>query len=254
MVGAGMRKLLLAVVVVLVVVAGALVVASVALHRTTVKRHAVPAGPVSTIVVKSGAGNVDLVPAGTRLEIRETQHYVLTKPKLEQTLAGGVLVISSTCDMKVLTCYADLRVTVPPGAAVTVDADSGDIDATGIGVRNARARSDSGDVRLEPAGRQQLASARTDSGDVDVVAAAARAIDARTDSGDVTVDARSRPQRVVARSDSGDVTVTVPPGAYAVDAKADSGDVKVEGITIDKRAPNSIQARTDSGDVSVRAG
>jgi DUF4097 and DUF4098 domain-containing protein YvlB len=248
-----MRKLLLAVVVLLVVVAGGLVVVSLAFDRTAVKTHLIK-GPVSAIVVKTGAGDVDLVPAGTQLEVRETQHYVLTKPKLEQTVAGGVLTIKSDCKTSFLTCYSDLRVTVPPGAAVTVEADSGDVDASDIGVRNARLRSASGDVRLKLVGRQQVASARTDSGDVDVVAAAARTIDAQSDSGDVTVDARANPHRAVARSDSGDVTVTVPRGAYAVDAKTDSGDVKVEGLTINEGAPDSIVARTDSGDVIVRAG
>jgi putative adhesin len=248
-----MRKLLLAVVVLLVVVAGGLVVVSVALDRTTVKVHTIK-GPVSAIVVKSGSGDVDLVPAATRLEIRETQHYVLTKPTLEQTVAGGVLTIKSDCNTKLLTCYADLQVTVPPGAAVTVEADSGDVDTTGIGARNARLHSGSGDVRLKLVGRQQLVSAHTDSGDVDVVTAAARTIDAQSDSGDVTVDAGGDPRRTVARSDSGDVTVTVPRGAYAVDAKTDSGDVKVDGITIDEHAPSSIQARTDSGDVTVHGG
>jgi DUF4097 and DUF4098 domain-containing protein YvlB len=233
MVAVGMRKLLLAVVVVLVAVTGAFVVAGVAFDRTTVERHAIAGGAISAIVVTSEAGDVQLVPAGTRMEIRETQHYVITKPRFEQTTDGGVLTIKSSCDTKVLTCYADLQVTVPPRAAVTVEAASGDVEATGIGVRDARLHSDSGDV--------------------DVVAAAAREIEARSDSGDVSVDARSSPLRVVARSDSGDVTVTVPRGAYAVDAKAGSGDVKVEGLAIDETAPNSIEARTDSGEVSVRA-
>jgi hypothetical protein len=248
-----MKKLLLAVVVLLAVVAGALAVVSVAFDRTTVKRHAIK-GPVSAIVVKSGAGDVDLVPAGARLEVRETQHYVLTKPKFEQAVAGGVLTIKSDCNTTFLRCYADLRVTVPPGATVTVEADSGDVDATGIGPRSARLHSGSGDVRLRLVGRQLLASAQTDSGDVDVVTAAALTIDAQSDSGDVTVDAGGSPRRTAARSDSGDVTVTVPPGAYAVDAKTNSGDVKVDGITIDKRAPSAIQARTDSGDVTVHGG
>jgi hypothetical protein len=249
-----MKKLLVAVVVLLVVVAGGLVLLNVAFEHTAVERHAAPAGVVREIVVRSGAGDVDLVPAGARLEVRETQHYVLAKPRLRQAVAGGVLTIESDCGARVFTCYADLRVTVPAATAVTAEADSGDVDASAIGARNARVHSDSGDVRLELAGRQQLAWAHTDSGDVDVIAAAARTIDAQSDSGDVTVDARGTARRVTARSDSGDITVTVPPGGYAVDATTDSGHVKVEGITIDERAPNAITAQTDSGDVTVRGG
>jgi hypothetical protein len=248
-----MRRLLLAVVVLLVVAAGALAVANVALDRTTVEQNTVT-GPVRAIVVTSGAGDVDLVPAGARLEVRETQHYLVRKPKLRQTVASGVLTLSSDCATLFLTCYADLRVAVPAGVEVTVHADSGDVDASAIGARSARMRSDSGDVGLGLVGHQQLAQARTSSGDVDVVVDDARAVDAQSDSGDVTVDAGAVPHRVVARTSSGDVTITVPRGTYAVDAKTDSGHVKVDELTLDDRAPNSIEARTDSGDVIVRAG
>jgi hypothetical protein len=249
-----MKKLLLVVVVLLVVAGGALAAADVAFVRKTVERHAVAAGPLRAIVVTSGSGDIELAPAGARVEVRETQHYVLTKPKLVQTVAGGVLVLSSDCGTPILTCYADLRVTVPAGVAVTAHADSGDVDATAIAARDARLRSDSGDVRLQLVGRQQRASAQTDSGDVAVSAEGAGAIEARSDSGDVTVDAATPPHSVVARTSSGDVTITLPPGEYAVAAKTDSGHVKVDGITLNDRAPNSIQARTDSGDVTVRAG
>jgi DUF4097 and DUF4098 domain-containing protein YvlB len=254
MVALGMKKLLLVVVVLLVVAAAALAVGNTAFERTRVERHAVAAGPLRAIAVTSGSGDIELAPAGARVEVRETQHYVLTKPKLQQTVAAGVLMVSSDCATTILTCYADLRVTVAAGVAVTAHADSGDVDATAIAVRDARLSSNSGDVRLELVGRQQRASAQTDSGDVAVSAEGASAIEARSDSGDVTVDTAAPPNRLVARTDSGDVTITVPPGEYAVDAKTDSGHVKVDGITLNDRAPNSIEALTDSGDVTVRAG
>jgi putative adhesin len=254
MVALGMRKLLLVVVVLLVVVGGAVAVADLVFVRKSVERHAVAAGPLRAIAVTSSSGDIELAPAGARVEVRQTQHYVLTKPKLQQTVAGGVLMLSSDCATPILTCYADLRVTVPSGVAVTAHTDSGDVDATAIAARDARLRSNSGDVRLELVGSQQGASAQTGSGDVAVSAEGASAIEARSDSGDVTVDTATPPHRVVARTNSGDVTITVPPGEYAVDAKTDSGHVKVDGITLNDRAPNSIEARTDSGDVTVRAG
>jgi hypothetical protein len=248
-----MGKLLLAVVVLLAVVAGGLAVVSVAFDRTAVRQHAV-AGPLRVIVVKSGAGDVSLVPAAGPLEVRETQHYVVTKPKLDLTLASGVLTLSSDCATPLFTCYADLRAPVPPGAEVTVNADSGDVDTTAVDARSVRLHSNSGDVRLGLVGHQQVARAQTNSGDVDVAADDARDIDAESNSGDVTVAARAVPHRVVARTDSGSVTITVPRGTYAVDAKTNSGNVKVDGITIDDHAPNSLEANTSSGDVTVRAG
>jgi hypothetical protein len=57
---------------------------------------------------------------------------------------------------------------------VTVEADSGDIAAEGIDVREAHVRSDSGDIGLDLAGRQSVVWAHTDSGDVETTVAAAR--------------------------------------------------------------------------------
>jgi hypothetical protein len=245
-----MKKLLLAIVLLVVIVGGGLAVVNVAFDHTKVKTHAVTQ-PVREIVVKSSSGDVDLVPGGKRIEVRETQHYVFKKPKFEQDVKNGVLTLDSDCDGSVFECYADLRVPVPAGVEVTVEADSGDVDAHGIDVRNAHVQSDSGDLRLELPGRQSLVWAHTDSGDVDA-AVDARAVDAQTDSGDVAVDAGRDVRRIVARTDSGDVTVSVPRGDYAVDAGTDSGDVTIDGITRNDGAQKSIQARTDSGDVMLR--
>ncbi len=248
-----MKKLLLAIVVLLLLAIAALAIANFVFDKKKTKTRTV-AGTVSEIVVKSDGGDVDLVPASGQIEVRETRHYVFfKKPKLKQKLENGVLTLDTDCDLKVLKCYSDVRVTVPAGIKVTVDSDSGDVDARGIDVRNAHLESDSGDVRLELGGRPLLAWAHTDSGDVDVVAADARAIDAQTDSGDIKVDADGDLRKVVALTDSGEVEATVPAGTYAIDADSDSGDVKVEGLSRNDGASKSIRARTDSGDITLRA-
>lgn len=225
-------KLLLGSVALVSAVGGGLGVVNFAMDDTQVNAYATT-GAVHEIVVKSDSGNVDLVPAGSRVVVRETQHYVSQKPRLDRTLAGGVLTIDSHCGSVFLRCYADLRVTVPAGVKVSVNADSGDIRAERIDVREAHVASDSGDIGLDLAGRQSRVWAHTDSGDVKTTVVAARTVDAWTD--------------------SGDVDVTVPRGDYAVDADTASGDVNVSGIVRDDRATRSVKARTDSGDVTVRA-
>ena len=248
-----MKKLLLLVVVVVVLAAGALALLNFVFDKERTKTHTV-SGEVTEIVVKSQSGDVDLVPGGDQVEVRETQHYVFDKPKLERDVSGGVLTLESDCSAKLaLKCYSDLRVTVPAGIKVTVKADSGDVDARAIDVRNAHLESDSGDVRLDLVGRQTLAWAHADSGDVEVVTRDAQAIDAQTDSGDVDVDADGAPRKIVAITDSGDVDVALQAGPYAIDADSDSGDALVEGLQRNDDAPQSIQARTDSGDVKLRA-
>jgi hypothetical protein len=245
-----MKKLLIVIAVLVVVVPGGLVLVGLALGHTKVRTHTV-AGPIHAIVVRSGSGDVDLIPASARVQVRETRHYVFKKPTLHQDVTNGVLTLDADCSGLYFNCSTDLRVTVPAGIEVTVEADSGNVHADRIGVRDIHAQSDSGDVHLVLAGRQSLAWAHTDSGDVHVETAGARTIDARTDSGDVRVEALGETLRVVAQTDSGDVDVDVPADEYAVDADTDSGNVDVDGISRNDRAPRSIVAKTDSGDVTL---
>jgi hypothetical protein len=265
-----MKKLLIVIAVLVVLASGGLVLAGLALSHTKVRTHTV-AATIHAIVVRSGSGDVDLLPAGARVQVRETRHYVFKQPTLHQEVTNGVLTLEADCSSLYFNCSTDLRVTVPAGVEVTVDADSGDVHAGGIDVRDIHAQTDSGDVHLELAGRRSLAWARSDSGDVHVETAGARAIDAQTDSGDVQVEAggetdrvaaqtdsgdvrveaRGETRRVAAQTDSGDVDVDVPAGEYAVVADTDSGDVNIDGISRNDRAPRTIVARTDSGDVTL---
>jgi hypothetical protein len=245
-----MKKLLIALAVLVVLVPGGLALVGLALGHTKVRTHTV-AGPIRAIVVKSGSGDVDLLPAGARVQVRETRHYVFKQPTLTQDVTNGVLTLDAECGSVFFNCSTDLRVTVPAGIEVTVEADSGDIHAGGIAVRDIHAQSDSGDVHLVLAGRQSVAWAHTDSGDVHVETAGTRAVDAQTDSGDVRVEARGDTRRVVAKTDSGDVDVDVPANEYAVVADTDSGDVQLDGISRNDRAPRSIVAQTDSGDITL---
>lgn len=249
-----MKKSIIAVTVLLVVgFPACLVLLSSAFDRTSVRTHTV-AGEVREIVVNVHNGDVELVPGGAAVDVRETQRYVRRQPQLDQDIAGGVLTLDSHCSGQAFwqTCSADLRVGVPAGVKVTVEADSGDVEAHDLDIPDAQLRTGSGDVAVRLAGSQQRVWARSDSGDVHVASADARSVDAQTDSGDVTVDVRSNLGSVSAQSDSGGVDVAVPAGDYAVEAGSGSGEVDVAGLVRDDRAPRSILARTDSGDVTLR--
>ena len=123
-----MRKLILVIALLVVLVSGALAVVNFAFDETTVKTHTV-AESVREIVVTSDSGDVDLIPAAKQVEVRETQHYVLSKPTLRRNLMNDVLRLDSDCNGKLVKCYIDLRISVPAGIEVTVEADSGDVDA-----------------------------------------------------------------------------------------------------------------------------
>ena len=207
-----MKKALLLVVLLVILLPAGLVLADIAFENTKVTTHTFP-GPIDEIVVRSGGGDVELVPArGRGVEVRETRHYVLKEPTLERDVDNGVLTLEVHCRASFVTCFSDLRMSVPAGTKLTLDTGSGDLEARGIDVHEARVQSDSGDMRLELAGRQRL---------------------------------------VRAHADSGDVRIVVPSGEYAIATQTDSGDVNVDGISRNERAARSIEARTDSGDVTL---
>lgn len=249
-----MKNLLLVVVLVFAIVAGCWAAANFGFDQTTVRTDTVY-GTIDEIVVKVENGDVDLVPAFKLIQLRETQHWVLSKPKLEQTRKAGVLTVESQCSAEavILKCYSDLRIAVPAGVKVTVEADSGDVDLRGTDVSSVHVVSGSGDIEMDLAGRQGLVFAGSDSGDLDVVARSTRAIDVQTASGNVTVDTGGLPRRIVAGTNSGDVEVAVPRGAYRITAVTDSGEARISGLRRDNRALQSVHARADSGDVAVRA-
>jgi hypothetical protein len=237
-------------------VAGVVALAAVNLgiDREATKNHTV-FGAVREIVVKPGAGDVEFVPAGQLIRIRETKHYVLSEPTLERTRRNGVLTIATKCDDTpgdVVPCYSDLRVTVPRGVKVTVDGDSGDVNLRSIDVRAMHAQTGSGDIEVALTGRPSLLWAHSDAGDIELVSASARAVDVRSDSGDIEVDVGVKPRRVLARNNSGDIQLTLPRGIYAVRAKSDSGTLAVRGISRNRRSDSTIDARSSDGDVELR--
>jgi hypothetical protein len=229
---------------------GALALASTVLTRTSHHSRTVD-GPVSRVVVETGAGDVTLRPgAAGRVTVSETRHFWLRKPKLDVALRDGILAISVHCGSFGPGCADDLDLTVPPGVGRTsVDADAGDVTVSGArGAVDLRA--DSGDVMAEDV--SGAVSLRADSGDVDARDVRADTVTASTDSGDVDVAVLAPPRVLSASADSGDVHVDVPAGRYHVDADADSGDVNVDGVLRDDSAARHIDARADSGDVTVR--
>ncbi|HEV2059239.1 MAG TPA: DUF4097 family beta strand repeat-containing protein [Solirubrobacteraceae bacterium] len=249
-----MKSLGWVLVLLLAIVVGVWAAANFAFAQTNVQSDKVY-GTVRAIVVHSERGDVDLVPARRFIEVRETRHWVVSQPKLEQTRKNGVLTIKSSCTAEriVLKCHSDLRVAVPSGVKITVQTDSGDVDLRGTDVRHVRAETDSGDIEMDLSGRQQLVVVSSDSGDLDLVARSVRSVDAQTGSGDVTVDVGGVPRRIVARSNEGDVEVAVPRGSYRIRAVAGSGDARVSGLRRNERSLQSVHARTHGGDVTVRA-
>src|SRR3954454_16497071 len=111
-----MKKILL--------IAGAAVVALVVATSLLVKGHTethMVAQPVGAIVIDGNAGDVTLVHGSGPVAVRETQHYLLHRPHLEQSVRDGVLTLKPHCGSHWhFSCSTDLRVEVPAGVRLDV--------------------------------------------------------------------------------------------------------------------------------------
>jgi hypothetical protein len=193
-------------------------------------------GPVETVNLDVGSGSATIVgggPAG--VQIRRNRRAAFGRDPVErQSLAGGVLHLSSTCPKVVVgSCSASYRVVVPDGVAVTV-------------------RTRGGGVRLS--GFRGNAHIETGSGAVSVDAFCGFTLAATTGSGPVSVTTACAPKTVELSSHSGDIRALVPPGRYRIRASSGSGRARVAGVTSTSSAPFTIGLSSGSGNVTLEGG
>jgi DUF4097 and DUF4098 domain-containing protein YvlB len=239
-----------------------------AIERTT---HQVIKGPVGTLKVEAGAGDILVVPtSGHDVRIDSTAKGALHTPRLRAVKDGLMVRMTGNCPaISFGPCRASIVLHVPAGTRIDVRSGSGDLTASGIRgiVRmetgsgdvsataltgDADLRTSSGDVNVRALGGD--VTLRTASGDVTAEDLAAGTVQAVTSSGDVALDFRLAPRDVDAATASGDVHVSLPVGeAYRVEADTGSGDSQV-GVKVDRASKRIVRARTSSGDATVDYG
>jgi DUF4097 and DUF4098 domain-containing protein YvlB len=214
--------------------------------------HKVIPGPVRSLTVEAGSGDVTLVPATTGdVTIDSRVTGTLHAPAIEVRPTGARVVVSGGCsEITFGHCSTQITISVPAGTAVNVDAASGDIHAAGLS-GNADLRTSSGDVRVSDL-RSFSVRLESASGDVEASNLRTSTVRARTASGDIDLQLLNAPDAADAETSSGNVTILVPPGpeSYRVDADTDSGDTKLD-VSRSARAQRLLRAHTNSGNVTV---
>lgn len=148
--------------------------------------------------------------------------------------------VSSSPSSSAATLWADFRIEVPAGVAVTVRNSVGRITSSDVAADQVLDTA-SGDI--ESKGGRGKVSADTGSGDVSVADHEGDAL-ADTGSGDVSFE-RVRAARLAADTGSGDVRLLDCTGELVADTG--SGDIRGRGLTLGRKA----WADTGSGDVRL---
>jgi hypothetical protein len=182
---------------------------------------------VGMVVIHGGVGSVS-VTGTARSTVSVSAHlaYRGRDPVLGRQIRRGVLELSDTCG----TCRISYDLAVPRGLGVIVHYSVGQIRLTGLG----------GTV-----------SVYTGTGQIQASGLSVRQAQLTTGTGAISAAFTVPPQRVVASTGVGSVTIRVPATvAYRVAASADIGTVTV-AVPRSARAGHAIQASTGTGTITV---
>jgi len=171
------------------------------------------------------------------------------------------LEIAAPTDTKVraLSDSGDIRVQ-EVGGVVDCEADSGDIEITGVD-GDVRASTDAGSISVRQVKGRVYAT--SDSGDIETLDIAGD-IEAGTDSGNISI-VQTAAAPVRAESDSGRIRVRLAPDAgYTITTSTDGGEITLPELEWFEPISNNqargrlrgggstVDLTTDSGDISIR--
>ncbi|WP_327236812.1 DUF4097 domain-containing protein [Streptomyces sp. NBC_01317] len=207
------------------------------------------------LTIDAGNSSVTLVPADVKTVdvTRQVDGWVFmgSGPDAEWRMSGGTLTLRVKCDAVASDCEGQHRVKVPRGVAVSVEADSGKVLATGFDTAlSLVARNGSVTVR-DSSGTLDLGS---DNGKIVAEDVSARTVSAKADNGSIHLALTTVPDSVDTSSDNGKIVIDLPrsKASYAVTADSDNGKADVD-VPTDRNSTHVVKARSDNGQVTVRS-
>lgn len=250
---------LAAIIAVLVLVTGVVSVVGFFLTRNSTKttrfQTANFSTPVTSLQVTVDTGDVVVrtgkASAGATVVSRITSGF--RTPQHRETLSGGVLQVTSSCDGALVffadSCSVDYEITVPAGTVVKARNSIGDVSVQGTGAA-VTATSDTGDLRVSQVGSPLQLS--TDVGDITGLALPGGTVDGRSSTGDIRLNFTTAPARIKATTDVGDVEVMVPNDAtsYRVNTNVDVGGRRVH-VPTDPASNRIVELRSSTGDIRM---
>jgi hypothetical protein len=215
--------------------------------------------PVTNIDIDLGYSSVTLVSGqpGT-VTVRRQLTWNRAKPAPVEQVVGRTLQIRSRCPHVFLgraeRCRVDLVVEVPPGAAVQVNLDTGQVRAEEL---TGALHLTTVDGNITASGTRGRLWARSESGDIIGTDLGGAETDVRTSFADVDLRFAVVPDLVQATAtEMGDVSIAVPRAGTGVNGyqiRVGAGDGRQDvDVLQDSTGRHTITANTEHGDVSVR--
>jgi hypothetical protein len=193
-------------------------------------------GKVAALQVEVDEGTVEVVESDRQgIHVTEQLTWRKNRPVTSHKVQGDALVLAYECHgtwglgAVGTACDVSYKVEVPKGLRVKVSSDSGNLTLKDL----------SGGLE-----------ATSDSGSIEASGLAVKRAVTKTDSGDMTLAFAGQPDKIVTSTDSGATAIRVPTGPYKIVAKTDSGGKNIEAAS-DSSAPRSIELASESGDLEV---
>lgn len=208
-------------------------------------------GAVSSLVVKSGAGDVDLLPSeDSAVSVEVTLTGKGTKFSYE--VKDGELTLKKKCGfLNVGVCETDFTIYAPSNISATVETSSGSIEVSDWG-GPLDLSTGSGEVGVTVCSGNLLID--TGSGPVTAKEISSNHVGIFGGSGEIELDVVEEDfEDILVDSGSGDVMLYLPGnGAYDLTAEAGSGQVFLSGVVVSSNASAVVEVYTGSGDITIQ--
>ena len=185
---------------------------------------------VTTLVVKSGSGTIDVAGSdrGT-IGVSEQESYGKTPPTVTHVVSGTTLTLSYTCPSE-FVCGVSYTIQVPAGLTVRASSATGTITLTSL----------AGPV-----------SAQTSAGLITVTGLTSPTASLKSNAGGIDADFSAAPASVHASTNVGPISISVPGSAsYAINTHTYVGS---SAVTVPKSpaSPHAISASSDLGSITI---
>lgn len=185
---------------------------------------------VTTLVIKGGAGNIDVTGSGRgTVSVSQQLSYTKSAPAAAHVVSGTTLTLSYTCPSEIV-CGVSYNVQVPQGVAVQVSSAAGAITLTGL----------AGPV-----------SAQTSAGLITATGLSSPTASLKSNAGGIDATFTAAPASVHASTNVGPISISVPGSAsYAIDTHTYVGS---STVTVPKNpaSQHAISASSDLGSITI---